>query len=514
METELLSGGIVPFLAQGPLWLFAIVIGVVVSMDVAAVELTCDYRLEERNGKPVPWTTRMREMALLHAAFHAGAFLIYLLFIYLLQSVAAQAFEILAFFDIIDLPPGVWAGLLALVNFFIACFIWWTYRSKIREDHSEKSHADYQPNRGDMALFVDVVRTILGKRLLGVAVAGSVAVDMLAVSALLKSFLLPDPESPPISSFSGVVVADIALFAAIIFAVVFVTVLVCQLVGSTIRQSHATTVFLRLAEPFVVFFILAGAVRIVAERSFGAINQNLITYGNFLDALFAAAIVVSLLWSNGFGIKKLSELSGCRRYDDPAVVERSWAEVRTQLKRSVPAFSLLFLVLFPVVLGSLIVAYGTNPGPGTHNHLIEATSYIAFAVLLGSIIVIYTPSKRLDNWERDQSANFRSMTRAKPRDFLNRLGAVILAILAINVYNFAVIGKSVEVWAILLWSFYVTLSWALFDLRRWRFYKSDPTGESRKENDSDYAELITAIGLASSVIIFVVQFVVRTLIGD
>jgi hypothetical protein len=68
--------------------------------------------------------------------------------------------------------------------------------------------------------------------------------------------------------------------------------------------------------------------------------------------------------------------------------------------------------------------------------------------------------------------------------------------------------------AIFFWSVYVALSWVLFDLRRWRFFKSDPTGKIRQENDSDYAELITAIGLASSVIIFLVQFVVRVLIGS
>jgi hypothetical protein len=163
VESEILSSGIVPWLAQGPFLIFAGIIGVVVSMDVAAVELTCDYPLEMKNGRPRPWTTRMREMTLLHASFHAGAFLIYILFIFLLQSAAAWAIDLLAYLDIIDLPVGVWSGLLALINFFIACFIWWTYRSKIKEDHSEKSDPDYQPDRSDMALFVDIIRAMLGR---------------------------------------------------------------------------------------------------------------------------------------------------------------------------------------------------------------------------------------------------------------------------------------------------------------------------------------------------------------
>lgn len=146
-------------------------------MDVAVVELTRDYEPEQKDRKSLIWTSRMRTMALLHAMFHSLSFLIYTTVIYLLQ------FALFLPIDIFDLPPDLSLGLLALINFFVFGFIWWTYRSKISEDHSEKSDDSDVVERRDMKLFVNIVRALshrlnIGDLARGVAVAGSVAANI------------------------------------------------------------------------------------------------------------------------------------------------------------------------------------------------------------------------------------------------------------------------------------------------------------------------------------------------
>ena len=87
-----------------------------------------------------------------------------------------------------------------------------------------------------------------------------------------------------------------------------------------------------------------------------------------------------------------------------------------------------------------------------------------------------------------------------------------LALTSLNLYQFAVIGRTFETEAIFVWSIYLIFSWTLFDLRRWRFYTVDPKCDGRAKNDADYAELISAVGLASSLIALAVMFYVRQLI--
>ena len=502
----MLIDGFFLWLAQGPFFLFAVVIGAVVSMDVAVVEITRDYEFKERNRNSILgwWTSRMKTMAVLHAGFHSLSFLIYMVAIYLFQFLALWPI------DFFDLPPDLALGLLALINFVVISFIWWTYRSKIKEDHSEKSNDSDVIDRSDMKLFVDFVRMLSHKygfsdRIRGVAVAGSVAVDMLAVSALLKGVLLPNGSIPPTASFSGVLFLDLFLFAVTIFFVVFAFVVLAQFAGTAAREWHNMVVALRVLEPVAVFFILAGVVRLTAELIRGAsLSSGYSEYSNSIDLLFALLVTISLFWSNGINLKQLNTLYARRSVDaESANPTISGNELARVLNRFTPALKVL-LAVFLVVFASMWIGYSTDPGRHTHNHLAEATGYIAGFVLLTSIYVLYWPSKSLDNWEINESSNFREGLSAEPNQFWHRLGATGLAFISLNVYNFLVIGRSLETEAILLWSVYVIFSWVLFDLRRWRFSLSDQPGDSRRENDADYAELITAVGLASSAIVFIV----------
>jgi hypothetical protein len=501
--------GLIAWMAEGPFWVFAMLIGIVVSFDVMVVELTRDYKLEKRDGRVLLWNRRMRIMTFLHASFHALSFLIYTTIIYLLQSFIFFPIELF------ELPQDLTIGLLALINFFVLAFIWWTYRSKIKEDHSDKLDDSSTIEREDMKIFVNLVRALahkwkLGDLACGVAVAGSVAVDMLAVSALLKNVLLPNGAVAPIATATGFVLIDIIIFAMIIFVTVGVCVVFAQLLGRAAREWNFAIIFFRIAEPFAVFFLTAGLLRVTTEKSFGVVSQTIINQ-NAIDAIFAFVIVLSLFWSNGIGVKELLKIYARRSVDafsnNPHI---HYSEIWADLKRLTPALGSAFSFLV-IILVALYFAYSTEPGRTSHNHLAEATGYIACAVLFFSVLMIYSPSERLDRWETNANNNFGEMTKATPWQFWNRLGGVALALLTLNFFNFSLIGRTFETEAIVIWSGYVVLSWSLFDVRRWRFSRSDPSGSASRVNDADYAELISAIGIASSAVAIIVQYLVQDL---
>ena len=504
--------GLIPWLVQGPFPIFALIIGFVVSIDVAVVEIMRNYDEESRDGKSRLWTRRMQCMTLLHATLHSLSFLVYMMLIYWAQYLAFWPIE---FFY---LSEDLGLGLLTLINFFVVAFIWWTYRNKVKEDHSEKSDDSGTVDRKDMKFLVDLVRMFshkygYGDKVRGVAVAGSVAIDMLAVSALLKEVLLPRGGEAPIASMYGCLPLDLILFAVIIFAVVALVVILAQMLGTMAREFHWLVVLLRMFEPFAVFFILAGVARLVAHLSFESLPTVYIAYGNEIDALFSVVVTISLFWFNGIGLTRLMKLYAKRSWDsmstNPPIILR---ETLKEWKGFSPT-TWIVLFMFCVIFVCMLCAYKMDPGREIHNHLVKATEYIAVVVFIGTIIVLYTPLKRLDDWETNQTASFHEMFRATPKDFFNRLGAVTLALAAHNIHTCLVLGQTIASESILLWSGYIFLGWLLFDLRRWRLYRSDSAGGTHRADGADYAELLTAVGLASAAVALVVPFIVRQIIG-
>jgi len=500
-------------LAQGPFLIFALIIGVIVSIDVFVVEFTRKYEPEESEGKRLLWTSRMYTMAMWHAMFHSFSFFLYILIIYGVQS--------LAFWPLIefDVPEGVGFGLLTLINYVVVSFVWWTYRSKIKEDHSNKSDDSDAVERRDMRLLVDLVRAIshrfnLGEKARGVAVAGSVAVDMLAISALLKLYLIPNNSHEPISSLFGILFIDIAIFASVIFCVVFVLVLAAQGIGLLMRESIRLIVFLRFLEPFAVFFIMAGALRSLMQIGLGWTSDRTNGFGMIYDSVFAGLMVASLVISTGISWDELREtykrLSFDKESRNPVV---TFEDVLHDVKgmRSVGWIS---LILLTIVTGSMLIAYSTSPGRETHNHLIEATGYIAELAVFGTIVFLYLPSKKVDRIEMGMDVDIRQVHDFGPREFWSTLLGVAMALAVFNGFNWFVFGNTFEVNAMLMWSFYLMLSWLFFDLRRWRFFISGGgvLGAGRT-NDAAYAELVAAIGLASSVVAIIATRLVAQLIA-
>ena len=502
--------GLIPLLAQGPFVFFAITIGLVVSMDVAVVELTRIYKKEDRNGKPFPWwTSGMQSMTFLHAFFHSLSFWLYMMTIYLMQSLFFWPI------DVFDLPEDIGIGLLTLINFIIVAFIWWTYKSKVKEDHSNKSAGTEPVDRKDMKILVDLVRVAarsfdIHDWVVGAAVAGSVAVDMLAVSALLKGILLPNGGEAPIASWTGNLLVDITVFAGIIFVVVAIVVFIAQAVRATAGDCPLVVVFFRVLEPIAVFFILAGVARLVAGQISEILPNVYIIYGDWIDLVFAVVVTFSLFWSNGIGPQRLMKLYGKHSVHENSLNPRIRPkQLWNDLKGFVPAGGIV-LIVFAIVFLCMWYAYSTDPGRETHNHLVEATGYIAGLMVLLTIVFLYAPSKRLDNWERSETENLHKIFPATPKESFNRLCAVFLALLALNIHTFLVLGRTIESESIVLWSGYVMFGWALVEFRRWRFSKSHVS----RTNNADYAELVTAFGLgASAVVALVASNWVQQLIG-
>ena len=501
--------GWIPWLATGPFWFFAFAIGLVVSMDVAVVEVTRQYDEEDRNGKLFPWWTSGRQsMTWLHASFHSLSFWLYMMAIYLMQSLFFWPI------DFFDLPEDMRIGLAALIHFIIVAFIWWTYKSKVKEDHSKKSDGTEPVDRRDMQFLVDLVRVVahrfdFHRWVVGAAVAGSVAVDMLAVSALLKGILLPNGGEAPIASLTGSLLVDITVFAAIIFGVVAIVVFFAQMFRANVGDSPIVVIFFRVLEPIAIFFILAGVTRLVAGLISESLPNVYIIYGDWIDLVFALVVTFSLFWSNGIGPGPLMQLYAKHSVHtvsrNPTIFPK---QLWNDLRGFVPAGRII-LAVFLIVFLCMLYAYSTDPGRETHNHLIEATGYIAGLVVLLTMVFLYTPLKRLDSWERSETDKLHKRFRGTPKEDFNRLGAVFLAFLAFNIHTLLVLGRTIESESIVLWSIYVMVGWALFNFRRCRFSKS----HNSRTNDADYAELLTALGVGSALVALVASIWVQELIG-
>lgn len=491
---------LIQWLASGPYLFFALVVGLIVSFDVCVVELTRDYEPSTAaDGAARAWTSPMKWMLFWHALFHAGSFWLYSVTIYALQFLAFLPI------DLFDLPEGVGIGTLTLINFIIVCFIWWTYRGKIAEDHSAKDGDAAVLNRKDMQLLVNLARGLakqlgFGDRTKGIAIAGSVAVDMLAMSALLKSYLLPNLDAPARSQLFGIVLVDVTAFAVVIFFTVGFMVLLAQALGHFLRNSFKLIVALRLAEPFVVFYLLAGTVRTVMEFGLiGSTSSN--QYNSFLvDATFACLVVMSLIISNGMGWQELTAIYAKRSRDTSGT--DSISITAAALNANTPTLTLASIaIVFISAIVAMSIAYSTAPGPGTHNHLIEATGYFAEIVLACIVLYVYLPSARLDLSETRENIALEGASETSPFEHWTLLAGVALGLLALNGFNLIVLGRSAEIDAILLWSIYLSLTWSLYNLRRLRFRRADSVLKSNKRvKDANFAELVSTIEIASAIV--------------
>jgi hypothetical protein len=280
-------------------------IGIVVALDVCGLVLS--QRNDFRNQRLTP-----HKQALLHATAHGGLFLLYMAFVTLLMEglglvllrigeackELGQAFTELWCnltgwcFPIPAINMALlWESSLLLVGEITIVFVWWTYRNKLVENHTTKIHNKRNPlrhSRGDIRVIHYAVTNapfLKGwfkkkpDRRLQYAMALAVAVDMLAISALIRVYFKYTPDSDtrtqawhfsffeslsqneenPLSVF----VAEVALFAAVVFVLVFLTALAAASWAKrmkTDQEPSGTLRFLRLSEPAFVFFFMTAAL--------------------------------------------------------------------------------------------------------------------------------------------------------------------------------------------------------------------------------------------------------------
>jgi len=506
--------GFIAQLANGPFLVFAFIIGLIVSIDVSVVELTRQYP-----EKPEDQMLDRRKlwMALWHSLFHSLSFFIYMLLILGFQTLLIWPI------DLWDVPDGVGIAVISLLNFLIVCFVWWTYRDKIKEDHSEKANDENAVDRNDMRLFVDVIRALAQKLGVtdgarGISIAGAVAVDMLAISALLKIFLIPNADVPPISSLSGILILDLLCFAGVIFLVVGSVVVTAQTWGQKLRRNLKKFNFiivLRLIEPFAVFLIVSGTLRHLLEFYSGAPSAITGFWAYFFDIAFSAGIVFSLVISTGLTWRELNEIYQKENNDSEATNHKiELSQIWDDLKKTAPAF-LWIMVSFAFITLAIIYSYSTIEGPNSHNHLVESTAFIAGAGILVSVVILYAPAPWFDKLETEQSAAFSSLNTEDTKQIWARFWGVLVALVLFNILNFAFADwETTEIQAIGFWSAYLILTMLLFDMRRWRFCRSGTAlSGGGRQNDALFAELVSAFGLASSLIALGATLFVTTLIG-
>ncbi|MEQ1929977.1 MAG: hypothetical protein ABL957_05520 [Parvularculaceae bacterium] len=286
-------------------WLFAIGVSAVVAIDVSGLILS-QYKNFSGSNSRTP-----RGQALLHASWHAGLFFGYMIFVTVVVNilydlripkwfgaVIIQILDLVATMFEHLLPPLsidvdlFRNSLILLVGITVIIFVWFTYKSKLVENHKEKmiqKSAENPLKRVDVRFIYEIIRKLPGIRnVLDHALALAVAVDMLAVSALIRVYFKDGLDTGYDGwhiqflnyvacsnkdtkafcySIGGTMLADLIIFASIIFAVVlmiafFVSRYAISINSAIGKEKHIenTVVFLRFIEPLPVFIILAFAI--------------------------------------------------------------------------------------------------------------------------------------------------------------------------------------------------------------------------------------------------------------
>lgn len=520
----MIDGAIVSGLASTSFLWFAVVIGIIVSFDVAVLEFTRKYRDESLESVD-PERNRMR---VLHPLFHGGSFLIYTIVIALVQLIPIKIPELID----VEIPERVIPAFMYFISVIVFIFVWMTYKEKIAEDNSTKTGAVDEIERHDMRGLVSFTQWAArkigqGDKALGAALAGAVAVDMLAISALIKDYVLPTnykgTVADPIAQLTGVVLVDIILFSIIISLVVFVAVVFAQALGRWLRHDSRLTIPFRLLEPLVVFFIGMETVRAtigyMQESFVSGVNEHSFA----VDLLFAALIVLSLVVGCGHSPRKLfgiwrkdsfeiSHEEGNENASDQAEksaksinMDQADEEVSDDGNQSSrKTFICLLIVLFvtmAVIFGSIWISYLTVDPNIPHNHLVEATAIFSAVFSVAITAAMYLPLNWLDKFETDDDFNFVKVKDIDSWKLLGPIAGAALGSASVVSFGWMYFGRNIETDVIGLWLSYLIIAWLLFQLRCLRFLRrGDVNGIPRRASDADFSELISAFGVASSAV--------------
>lgn len=512
----MLSESIVAGLAGTSFLWFAVIVGIIVSFDVSVLEFTRKYQNEGTESVD-PERFYMR---ILHPLFHGGSFFIYTGAIAIFQIFSLKIPEIFN----IDVPDNVIPAFMYFISVMVFIFVWMTYRNKIAEDNSGKTGAVEEIDRLDMRGLVSLVHYLANKigagdKALGAALAGAVAVDMLAISALIKDYVLPTNYegtiTEPIASLTGFIIVDIFAFSLIIAFVVFWFVVIAQGFGRWLRHDSRWIIIFRVLEPLMVFFIAMETVRSTIGYMHENIGSGNHQYSWSVDLLFSVAIVFSLIVASGHSPKKLLGIwtsdnfqidlgDGVKAALDADVGEVSDLSITESGETIGKSFLyLIFMTLasLSVVFGSMWISYLTIDPSKPHNHLVESTAYFSAAFSLLVTCLMYIPSRRLDRFETNEDFNFVS---DEDLGYWQLFGPILGALLGAGTvvsFGWIYMGRTFETDVIALWLAYLVAVWLFFQLRCVRFLRAGTvSGMPRRATDADFSELLSAFGVASSMV--------------
>ncbi len=306
--------------------IFALIIGAIVTIDVSCL-IASQYQdyspvfQPDKYKRRTPW-----KQALMHAFWHASLFLIYMgIFDIVVKSIN---FVIPKFPDFLIFIADIfsWMNLptlpdfdkeLALANFTlllgvgVLMFVWSTYSGKLVENHQDKLGAEGPDlERFDIKFVYWVIQKIpFLKVAQDNALALSVAVDMLAISALIRFYFPQHIDGQTEHSgwqviFWGSPSLDMITFGVLVGIVVFLIALFVGRKAKSFeerpkRKLRNFLIFMRFLEPLLVFSFLASAITHFYYPM--SLDQTIwsVILGNPLSWSLAVAFWLSLIVVHG-----------------------------------------------------------------------------------------------------------------------------------------------------------------------------------------------------------------------
>jgi hypothetical protein len=299
-----------------------VLIAATVSLDVMGVIRSQyhDFQVENpRKLKPkIP-----EDQADLHASWHAGLFIAYMVIVnggialvsFALQWIPQRLIEAIARIFAFDVPNFDEAAMaqstMLISSMLIILFVWQTYSAKIVENHESKGSNLQNPmakQRFDVRFIFHLIKERLPDldRQLDHAVALTVAVDMLAISALIRVYFEAVPDSGGGAHIDFLPWYDGSPFISSVLTIFVFSVFVYNIVfGLALRSARLAAQpdyeasveklkRFRFVEPGIVFFVMfASLVHVIGsggsqEVSFADIVIDLLLWGGLpsLPSLF------------------------------------------------------------------------------------------------------------------------------------------------------------------------------------------------------------------------------------
>lgn len=416
---------------------FAVFVGFVVSLDVIGLIASQwrDFNIDPKTSRSIktPW-----KQSASHASMHSVLFLIYIIFVAYIIYYTNIAFSIITplIVKIIpDIEIFIWikniqidAEFLALASkatliifsITIIMFVWFTYRGKLFEDHSKKSIDPANSLRIDVKAIYYMIELFVPRyaNLLNLALTLAVAVDMLAVSAIIRvRFKSVNQESGAIIGadtgykgthveFTGSAITDVFIFSLFIFTMVFLfAYCMAKFVKNrTSSPSISTIMGFRLAESILIFAILFRTLpHLIGSSDIGTYVADFAEYFSMLvdSIIFGILMTLTLIFSKGFNGLEDMRSSIRKGLTKPRVpvgpIQSRWLGVPFTERLKVFGRFLQYLVppillsILGLTFAFLLIATSISVDPINQMKSLVEILYTCIAVCTGLFLFLYIP---------------------------------------------------------------------------------------------------------------------------